>query len=43
MNETWFKYMNVDVYSFDGYSHLHDYRHENEGGDVSLIMKKKDI
>ena len=40
MLETWIKYMNVVVYSIDGYSHVYDYRHERAGGGVSLFMKE---
>ena len=40
MSETWFKGMNVDVYSIDGYSHVYDYRYDRAGGGVSLFMKE---
>ena len=39
MSETWFKDMNVDVYSLDGYSHVYYYRYDRAGGGVSLFMK----
>ena len=40
MSETWYKDMNVDVYSIDGYSHVLDYRYDRAGGGVSLFMNE---
>ena len=40
MSETWFKDINVDVYSIDGYSHGYDYRYDSAGRGVSLFMKE---
>ena len=40
MSETWFKDMNVDVHSIDGYSRVYDYRYDRAGGGVPLFFKK---
>ena len=39
LTETWLKKTNLDLYSFNGYNHVCNYRESKMGGGVSLFIK----